>query len=197
MANIFTLENIDDFSEKLNIDELYEKKRQHDLKTLELFNKILNRIHVKIKTTSRHSKEQFCWYVVPEIMIGVPRYDQGACIAYLMDKLKTNGFNIRYIDPNMIFISWLHWVPSYVRTEIKKKMGININEFGEKIDESDKDNSDNKNSSNDLMLNIKENNQVQQNKAPKKNYTPINSYKPSGNLVYDDNLLLKIENKFE
>lgn len=191
MANIFTLENIDDFSEKLNIDELYEKKRQHDLKTLELFNKILNRIHVKIKTTSRHSKEQFCWYVVPEIMIGVPRYDQGACIAYLMDKLKTNGFNIRYIDPNMIFISWLHWVPSYVRTEIKKKMGININEFGEKIDESDKDNSDNKNSSNDLMLNIKENNQVQQNKAPKKNYTPINSYKPSGNLIYDDTLLSK------
>ena len=197
MANIFTLENIDDFSEKLNIDELYEKKRQHDLKTLELFNKILNRIHVKIKTTSRHSKEQFCWYVVPEIMIGVPRYDQGACIAYLMDKLKTNGFNIRYIDPNMIFISWLHWVPSYVRTEIKKKMGININEYGEKIEETDKDNSDNKNSSNDLMLNIKENNQVQQNKVPKKNYTPINSYKPSGNLVYDDNLLLKIENKFE
>ena len=25
MANIFTLENIEDFSEKLNIDELYEK----------------------------------------------------------------------------------------------------------------------------------------------------------------------------
>jgi hypothetical protein len=27
MANIFTLENISDFSEKLNIDELYEKKK--------------------------------------------------------------------------------------------------------------------------------------------------------------------------
>ena len=31
MSNIFTLENIDDFSEKINIDELYEKKRQHDV----------------------------------------------------------------------------------------------------------------------------------------------------------------------
>ena len=28
MANIFTLDNIEDFSEQLNIDELYEKKRQ-------------------------------------------------------------------------------------------------------------------------------------------------------------------------
>ena len=28
MANIFTLENIENFSEKLNIDELYEKNAQ-------------------------------------------------------------------------------------------------------------------------------------------------------------------------
>ena len=31
MANIFTLDNVEDFSEQLNIDELYEKKRQKDL----------------------------------------------------------------------------------------------------------------------------------------------------------------------
>jgi hypothetical protein len=40
MSNIFTLENIEDFSEKLNIDELYETKRQCDLNKLALFNKI-------------------------------------------------------------------------------------------------------------------------------------------------------------
>jgi hypothetical protein len=32
-------------------------------------------------------------------------------------------------------------------------------------------------------------------KQPKKNFTPINSYKPSGNLVYDEDLLIKIEGK--
>ena len=36
MANIFTLENFTDFSEKISIDELYEKKRQTDLNKLEL-----------------------------------------------------------------------------------------------------------------------------------------------------------------
>ena len=137
MANIFTLENLDDFSEKLNIDELYEKKRQYDLKQLELFNKLLNRIHVKIKTTSRQKLDgQFCWFLVPEVIIGVPKYDQGACIAYLMDKLKVNGFNLKYVHPNTLFISWMHWVPSYVRTELKKKTGIVINEYGQKIDEN-------------------------------------------------------------
>ena len=199
MANIFTLENITDFSEKLNIDELYEKKKQHDLNTLTLFNKILNRIHVRIKTTSKQKVDsQFCWYVVPEIMIGVPKYDQGACIAYLLDKLTSNGFNVRYVDPNTLFISWLHWVPSYVRTELKKKTGININEYGQKVDEDLEEDVSReiKKDPNDLMMNIKDINQNQQGKPQKKNYTPINSYRPSGNLVYNDDLLIKIEDKF-
>lgn len=201
MANIFTLENIEDFSEKLNIDELYEKKRQHDLTQLALFNKILNRIHVRIKTISRQSKdEQFCWFVVPEMIIGVPKYDQASCIAYLIDKLKTNGFNVRYIHPNALFISWMHWVPSYVRTELKNKTGIVINEYGQKVDETEEDNNkiiaSGPKDPNDFMLNLKNQDPNQKGKVPKKEYKPINSYKPSGNLVYDVDLLNKIEGKF-
>ena len=202
MANIFTLENIEDFSEKLNIDELYEKKRQYDLTQLALFNKVLNRIHVRIKTVSRQRKdEQFCWYLVPEVIIGVPKYDQSACIAYLIDKLKTNGFNVRYTHPNALFISWLHWIPSYVRTELKKKTGVVINEYGEKIDEDSEENNNNKVSfepkdPNDFMLNMKGPDLNQKGKQQKKEYTPIKSYRPSGNLVYNDELLSKIEGKF-
>ena len=193
--SIFSIDNIDDFSEKLNIDELYEKKRQHDLNTLALFNKILNRVHVRIKTTSRQRKnEQYCWFVVPEVIIGVPRYDQGACIAYLMDKLTTNGFNVRYIDPNTLFISWLHWVPTYVRTEIKKKTGIALDEYGRKIEaegeEGEEGGGDETEQSSDPRKGSSQNNKN------KKNYTSIQSYKPSGNLIYDEDLLNKIENKF-
>lgn len=198
MANIFTLENLDDFSEKLNIDELYEKKRQYDLKQLELFNKLLNRIHVKIKTTSKQKIDgQFCWFLVPEIIIGVPKYDQGACIAYLMDKLKENGFNLKYIHPNTLFISWMHWVPSYVRTELKKKTGIVVNEYGQKIDDTGNDTKQITDSSNpnESMFNLKNTNQSVS-KKENKNYTPIKSYKPSGNLVYNDELLNTIEDKF-
>jgi hypothetical protein len=190
MANIFTLENFSDFSEKINIDELYEKKRQQDLSKLELFKKILNRIHVRIKTTARQNiEEKFCWFVVPEVIIGIPKYDQAACIAYIMDTLQTNGFQVRYFHPNTIFISWNHWVPSYVRTEIKKKTGIIINEYGEKIkDENDKEE--------DITLEEQGNQNIQQIKNGKK-YTPINSYKPSGKLVYSEDLLNKIEDKIE
>ena len=203
MANIFTLENVEAFSEKLNIDDLYEKKKQQDLNKLALFNKLLNRIHVKIKTVSRQKvDEQFCWFLVPETIIGVPRYDQGACIAYLIDKLTVNGFNIRYVHPNTLFISWMHFVPSYVRTEIKKKTGIVIDEYGKKVEENAGDATMRTitNSAppdpNDFMLNMKNQDMSQKGKPPKKEYTPIKSYKPSGSLVYDDELLNKIGDRF-
>jgi hypothetical protein len=194
MANIFTLENIENFSEKISIDELYEKKRNQDLTKLALYNKILNRIHVRIKTASRQkADEQFCWYVVPEIMIGVPKYDQAACIAYIIDKLKINGFQVRYIHPNLLFISWLHWVPDYVRTELKKKTGIVVNEFGQRIEEDVENAIENQPSDPNNYL-LKQD--AKSKGENKKEYTPIKSYKPSGNLVYDTELLNKLEDKF-
>ncbi len=76
-------------------------------------------------------------------MIGVPKYNQGECIGYLLDKLQDNGFQVRYIHPNCLFISWKHWVPGYVRSEIKKKTGINIDGNGNIIEKKeDKQNED-------------------------------------------------------
>jgi hypothetical protein len=200
MSSIFTLDNIEDFSEKINIDELYERKRQQDLMKLELFNKMLNNVHKRIKLTSRQKIDnQMCWYLVPETILGVPKYDQGACIAFLMDKLKNNGFNVIYIHPNLLFISWMHWVPGYIRSEFKKKTGISINEYGQKVEEKDEEGNvkmieENPSDPNDYLL--KQNDPNQKGRPQKKEYTPIKSYKPSGNLVYDDNILNKIEDKF-
>jgi hypothetical protein len=186
MANIFTLENFSEFSEKISIDELYEKKRQIDLNKLELFKKILNRIHVRIKTTAKHNvHEKFCWFVVPEVIIGVPKYDQAGCIAYVMNTLETNGFKVKYFHPNTVFISWDHWVPSYVRNEIKKKTGIVVNEYGDKVEEEINYDDDDEPVQQGTIQQIKNS----------KKYTPINSYKPSGKLVYSEDLLSKIENK--
>jgi hypothetical protein len=100
-----------------------------------------------------------------------------------MNALEENGFNVKYFHPNTLFICWEHWVPSYVRNEIKHKTGIIINEYGEKISE---------NNDEDEKEQPKEN--IEQIKNSKK-YTPINSYKPSGKLVYSDDLLNKIDDK--
>lgn len=194
MTHIFNLGELDNFNEKINLDDLYEKKREHDLSKLNIFNKLLGRIHNKIKLTSRQKHdEQFCWFVVPEMMIGVPKYDQGAAIAYIMDKLTDNGFVTKYIHPNLIFISWKHWIPAYVRSEIKKKLGYNVDGWGNIIDkkETDKKNNDDPNAqlfNNSKALTISS--------KDKKDYKSIKDYTPSGNLVYNKDLLSKIETRF-
>lgn len=190
MNNIFTLDKLDDFTEKLNIDELYESKRQHDLNQLNLYNKLLNRIHIKIKMTSRQKiNNQFCVFPVPEVMLGVPKYDQGACIAYLIDKLKENGFNVRYVHPNTIWIAWNHWVPSYVRAEVKKKTGIIIDEYGNRVEDKE-----DKLLKNEVSFNTGSSANVKVAKIENKNYKSTTEYKPSGNLVYDEELLGSFRN---
>lgn len=196
MDTIFTLGDADDENIKINLDDLYERKKQHDLNTLAIYNKVLNRIHNKIKTISRQqTTEQHCWYVIPEMIIGVPKYDHGACTAYLIDKLRDNGFLIRYTHPNLLFISWKHWIPSYVRNEIKKKTGVVVDGYGNKIDkneqEKEKEKETDPSDPNAFMLKRKNISIT----PPNKDYKSIDVYKPSGNLIYNQDLLRKIEDK--
>jgi hypothetical protein len=192
MDTIFTLGDEQDEQIKLNLDDLYERKQQHDLNTLATYNKILNRIHNKIKTVSRqHITDQHCWYTIPEMIIGIPRYDHGACTAYIIHKLQENGFVVHYTHPNLVFISWKHWVPSYVRAEIKKKTGVIVDGNGKPVEKGETqvvDTSD----PNELMFHRSGANGGEQ-KAGKE-YKAITSYKPSG-LIYNESLLRKIEDK--
>lgn len=195
MDTIFTLGEATSESMKLNLDDLYERKQQQDLNTLTLYNRILARIHTRIKTVSRQqTKDQFCWYIMPETIIGVPKYDYGACTAYVIDQLRENGFIVKYTHPNLLLISWATWCPSYVRNEIKKKTGIVIDGNGTRIVKHEGERPDVNENLNELMFHRK--GASGESLKPVKEYTPIDTYKPSG-LIYNENLLRKIESTFQ
>lgn len=198
MDTIFSFKDETD-NIKLNLDDLYERKKQLDLNTLNVFNKVLKRIHDKIKLTARQINNiQYCWFLVPEMILGVPRYDNGACIAYLIDKLRDNNFMIRYTHPNLLFISWKHWVPGYVRDEIRKKTGINIDGMGNEKKKNDNLISKNNAEPSDpnlLMFGNKSKSKMVSINTKKKDFRDIETYKPSGNLIYNKSLLEKIKNK--
>jgi len=179
----FLYVNDEETTRKINIDDLYEKNQQRDLKQLSIFNKLLNRIHTRITFTARSpKKDKHVWFTIPEYIFGEPLYDQGDCIGYLVVKLEENGFHVRYIHPNTLFVSWDNWIPAYVRSEFKKKTGNTIDEKGNiiKREGEEEDVPD---------PNIKD--------KPKngKQYTPINQYKPTGNMVYNPEMFEKIEKK--
>tara|TARA_E500000178_G_scaffold263097_1_gene260191 strand:+ start:767 stop:1372 length:606 start_codon:yes stop_codon:yes gene_type:complete len=182
----------EDNSLKLNMDELYVKKQQQDLNVMNNYNKILSRVHNKIKYVSKQLiNDQCCWYVMPEMMIGIPKYNCADCTSYVIEKLRDNGFVVRYTYPNLLFISWKHWVPSYVRNEIKKKTGQNIDEYGNLVNENDNQDKEDNNMNNIIFNNKnKSSNNTTKEKAE---YKDIKSYKPSGSLIYSNNLLKKLD----
>jgi hypothetical protein len=184
--------NDEEANRKINIDDLYEKKHQRDLKQLSIFNKILNRIHKKIELTGRNKRhENFSWFTVPEYIFGEPNYDQGECLGYLVSKLEENGFFVKYMHPNTLFISWENWIPSYTRNEIKKKLGIVLDEKGNIIQKMDENIEIESHDPNVRLLNHNKNVE----KKEQKQYTLIDKYKPTGNMVYNPELFEKLEKK--
>ena len=175
----------DDNVQKVNIDDLYEKKQKRDQRQVSIFNKILNRINRRIVTTSRTKREEtYIWYQVPPYIFGEPIYDQTDCIAYVVTKLVENGFYVKYINPGTLFISWDNWVPSYARQEIRKRTGYVLDEKGNVVDRIEP-----KDKTSETELEVVQSNDPRTivTKETKK-YTPIAQYKPTGGLIYGDAL---------
>jgi len=199
--NIFTLSDENDLTDKINLDDLFEKKREIAESKLTLYNKILNRIHNKIKLTSNQNRgrEQFIWYIIPEIMIGVSRYDVVECTGYIIRKLRENDLVVRYTHPNLVFISWAHWIPGYVRQEYKKQTGTVIDGYGNIADKDKTPQLENGNILNvdDALLNTPNNRlTINKEKATEQGtvYNSTKNYKPVG--IYNNDILEKIQNKF-
>jgi len=126
-------------------------------------------------------------------LVRVPMYDYRDCTAYVIEKLRENKFVVRYTHPNLLFISWKHWVPSYVRNEIKKKTGTVVDEFGNIVDTNlqETTTSESKIDSNELLFSTTK--QIKNTQSATTNYKDTKTYKPSGHLVYNNNLLEKLK----
>jgi len=187
--SIFIHTDEDDNLKKMDIDELFEKKQQRDIKERNLYNKLLNRVHTRIKFTSRQKKgDTHIFFQVPEYIFGEPVYKQGDCIGYLVAKLEENGFHVRYIHPATLFITWANWIPNYVRDEIRHKTGMVIDEKGNVVvtqeEEEDNDAAGN-------LFNTEQNNL----QKARREYSDTDEYKPTGALVYKPEMLENLEKK--
>ena len=137
----------------LNINSLFEEMDQKVLNRLKMFDDILVQIHNKIKYQSKN-KTFFCFHQIPEFLIGKPLYKVEDLRKYIIDSLKRDKFDVLYMHPNLLFISWERKKNN--KRSVKKVINNNNNNIFKKIDD----------------------------------------YNPTGNLLYNDNILSNINNKF-
>ena len=91
----------------LNIKEIHmeqEKKMRHRYQSFDIILEICYKRIQNVIDTFRNTF--FCLYEIPEFMIGYPIYDLNECVMYIIQKLSTNGFKVKYFFPRVILVSW-------------------------------------------------------------------------------------------
>lgn len=92
----------------INIDELHKPRKLKLEQRKKVFESILKCCHNRIKMVAEtETNLSYCFYKVPRYIYGIPLYDINNCIVYLFNSLVKNGFEVKYIEPNTLYISWL------------------------------------------------------------------------------------------
>jgi hypothetical protein len=110
---------------QLKMSDLRSTIDRKNLMRLEIYDSVLVKCHKRIKYNSDLEKT-YCFFQIPEFIIGVPIYKTDEMKRYIMNSLKNNGFQLLYIDPNWLFIHWGHHAMNKLanttlKKEIKKK----------------------------------------------------------------------------
>ena len=106
---------------KLQPQHLFEKREKRDKARLKAYNQLLEQIQHRIYTTSQlPGNPSYLIYSVPPFILGLPSLDIQDCIIYLVYQLRSNGFEVRFTYPNLLYISW----GSYEREYFLKKNPI-------------------------------------------------------------------------
>tara|TARA_B100000686_G_scaffold322779_1_gene376910 strand:- start:1641 stop:2036 length:396 start_codon:yes stop_codon:yes gene_type:complete len=95
---------------------------ERNIKRYEKFDGVLKKIHNRIKYQARLEKT-FCFFQIPEFIIGVPLYNIEDLKQYLINSLKKDGFQLIYINPNWLFITWELKGKKQQNSTKKKKIG--------------------------------------------------------------------------
>jgi hypothetical protein len=72
---------------------------------MEIYDNVLQKCHKRIQYNSTLQRS-YCFFQIPEFIIGVPIFDTQEMKTYLMNSLTTNGFQLLYIHPNWLFVHW-------------------------------------------------------------------------------------------
>jgi len=92
---------------KLDPATLYLEQEKRDTLRLKTYNNILGQVHTKIRTIARMpTNDRSLLFVVPEFVMGVPRFSTRDCILYLAWNLRNSKFDVEYHHPNLLHISW-------------------------------------------------------------------------------------------
>ena len=191
----------------LNINKLRNEVEERENKKYKIFETILEMCYQKILNINKKNNDYNCTFIVPNVVFGLPLYNVGDCVIFIMDKLVEKGFEIYFAAPTTIHISWKpkdilnnnnnnNNNNKYLNTQSNNQIEY-YNTLNQQNQLMIKYNGSNNN--NNYNTNNMQNNNIQNNKKNQKNiqYKSINDYKESVNTIYDSDDLDLFQNKID
>lgn len=86
-------------------DKLIKEQKERDDRKKYTFDKIFMKIEKKIVLASS-ANFYYTWYQIPEFILGLPLYSLKECKEYIEGKLKNDGFETEFFEPNYLLIKW-------------------------------------------------------------------------------------------
>lgn len=87
------------------IKKVLEPQKKRSFREKELKIKVIEIITEKINNYSSYGKTN-CYYKVPPVLMGYILYKQESLTKYLLHKLYKEGFYVKEIYQNILYISW-------------------------------------------------------------------------------------------
>ena len=91
------------FSISVNDIDMFHKDKIK--KWIKVYEKVLGYCYRKVREHVLRD-QKFCFFPVPEYLVGFPLYNITHCTCFIIKKLNQSGFNTKYIPPNVIYIYW-------------------------------------------------------------------------------------------
>ena len=161
-----------------NISSIQEFLNNREKNKIIIYSDILEKCFKRI-VNAVYKNELFTIFIVPDFIIGKPKYNFSNCIQYLIFRLKKNGFAIKYFYPNALQISWKYQDFNKILDEEKYKLQtINKNQKRILPNNKVKNNIRNKN---DIILNFNKKDNRKENKKQLKTenkFKAINEFIP-------------------
>ena len=91
----------------MNIKDIHAIQERRLKRQMESFEIILSNCFKQIrKQVEMFPSKMFFYFDVPEFMLGYPLYKLEDCLMFLVENIKNNGYQVQYIFPRILLISW-------------------------------------------------------------------------------------------
>jgi len=89
----------------INVNQIQKNRQERYKLKYSTYKRILEKCYLKIKQCSDKDLE-YCIYNIPDFILGEPLFNKNFCSEFIIEHLRLNGFNSKFLPPRYIFIAW-------------------------------------------------------------------------------------------